>query len=449
LLLSEKTEEDRKESLMYMTVSLKIELDATATLSQMESRIQEAGREAMKQALKQAIQENEKQKICCPECGSEQLHSQGTKLRILLTSFGRVEVPLKRMRCQGCRHLFRPAECCLAEVKGFNVTSELRDLAALVGSSWPYETAASVLKKLSGVQLSDERLRQLTNEQGSALAKQQHAQAQQVLKEAVDMSQIRSQRVQAHGNMQREQPEWLQVGLDGGWLPSCEQKGGMEGKIGVVASQVDAVGKHGRHRLTKRRYVATFGPAEEVGMLTYAAACELQATEASLQVVLGDGAEWIKTQAAEHFPDAVKILDWPHLWRKVRDAVRAVQPGKSAARRKWRKEQYDVLLPLLWEGKREAALTHLQKLRPATGEAPAPLEEAIRYVETQQDWLGAYQQWQEQGYPVGSGLVERAVAVVINMRMKKRGMRWKRANATAVVALRVQQINGDWEHAAA
>ncbi len=64
------------------------------------------------------------------------------------------------------------------------------------------------------------------------------------------------------------------------------------------------------------------------------------------------------------------------------------------------------------------------------------MEEAIRYLETQRDWLGTYAAWQEQGYPVGSSLVERAVALVINVRMKKRGMRWKRGNATAVVALR-------------
>jgi Integrase core domain len=30
------------------------------------------------------------------------------------------------------------------------------------------------------------------------------------------------------------------------------------------------------------------------------------------QVVLGDGAEWIKTQAELHFPEAVTILDWAH-----------------------------------------------------------------------------------------------------------------------------------------
>ena len=82
-----------------------------------------------------------------------------------------------------------------------------------------------------------------TSEQGSALAKQHHEQAQQVLREAVNMEQIRAQRAQSDPDRKQDHPDWLQVGLDGGWLPSREQKGGMEGKIGVLASQVDSVGK--------------------------------------------------------------------------------------------------------------------------------------------------------------------------------------------------------------
>lgn len=90
----------------------------------------------------------------------------------------------------------------------------------------------------------------------------------------------------------------------------------------------------------------------------------------------------------------------------------------------------------------------MQSLREAAGEMPPALEKAIRYLETQQDWLGNYERWQEQGYPVGSGLVEWAVAIVITLLMKKSGMRWKRANTAVVVALRVQRINADWEAAA-
>ena len=434
---------------MYVTVSLKIDLDATASLTEMECQIQAAGRGAMQEALKQAIHQREVQQQTCPACGSEQQRTHGTKRRVLLTSFGRVEVPLQRRRCQQCGQRFRPADGCLAEVRGHTITPALHELATLVGSSWPYATAASILKRLSGVQLSAERLRHLTNEQGTRVAELQRTHAQQVLADAVNPARIRRERVQPNSAAPPEPPAWLQVGLDGGWVPSREQAGGMEGKIGVVASQVESVGKHGRHRLSRRRYVATFGPAEEVGRLAYAAACDLGATEAQQQVVLGDGAEWIKTQAEEHFPEAVKILDWPHLWRKIQAAVRAIQPGKRAARRTWRKAQYEVLLPWLWAGERAQALQQLQRLRPSSGDVPPALEDAIRFLETQQDWLGNYEHWQEQGYPVGSGLVERAVALVINVRMKKRGMRWKRANASAVVALRIQRINDDWEAAAA
>jgi hypothetical protein len=41
-------------------------------------------------------------------------------------------------------------------------------------------------------------------------------------------------------------------------------------------------------------------------------------------------------------------------------------------------------------------------------------------------------------------MIERAVAIVINRRMKKRGMRWCRPNATGIVALRADLLNDDW-----
>jgi hypothetical protein len=167
-------------------------------------------------------------------------------------------------------------------------------------------------------------------------------------------------------------------------------------------------------------------------------------------VVVGDGAEWIKTEADLHFPQAVKILDWPHLWRKIQSAIRAVEPGQSKRERAWRKAQYEKLRALLWQGKVDAALAHLQGLRPGPdGEPIEALEEVLTYLENQRDWIGNYQQWQEAGYPVGSGLVERGVSVVINPRMKRRGMRWRRVNATAVVALRVCLLNAEWDAASA
>ncbi len=84
--------------------------------------------------------------------------------------------------------------------------------------------------------------------------------------------------------------------------------------------------------------------------------------------MLGDGAEWIKTQAAEHFPEAVKVLDWPHLWRKVRDAV---------SRSSWANAPPDTL----------GAKSSMSYSFHCCVEVPPALEEAIGDLETKKiDW---------------------------------------------------------------
>lgn len=436
---------------MQITVSLMVEIPASADINEIEQRVQEAGRQAMREATQQAVRAAEEQRKICPHCGSEASRSEGTDQRIILTKFGRVAFPLRRQRCQGCQRRFRPADECVKSLQGGNVTAALREACSEAGASFPYVTAAQVVNDLCGAQISPEHVRRLTNRTGSQEAVRQAAEAKAIVEPTA--AQVRKQReaqVRQGAHQKLEPPALLLVGLDGGWIKSREQKGGMEGKVGVIVSEMDPLGKRGRRRMSSRRYVATFEPANVLGTLSYAATCQLQAQEAPTQVVVGDGAHWIKTQADVHFPQAVKILDWPHLWRKIHAAIRAVRPGQSKPAREWRKGQYETLSPLLWQGQVDAALAHLHALRPGANQEPIDkLEEAITYVDNQRDWIGNYQQWQEMGYPVGSGLVERGVAVVINPRMKRRGMRWKRANATAVVALRVCLLNAAWEKASA
>ena len=72
------------------------------------------------------------------------------------------------------------------------------------------------------------------------------------------------------------------------------------------------------------------------------------------------------------------------------------------------------------------------------------LQKALTSLENQRPWIGSYEHWRKLDYPVGSGMIERAVALVSNRRMQKRGMRWCRPNATAVVTLRTALINDDW-----
>ncbi len=433
---------------MQVIVSLVVDIPASAEINQIEQVVQQAGLQAMREATAKAVRAVEEHNKVCPHCGSELVRSQGTDRRVILTKYGRVVLALRRLRCVSCQKRFRPAEACLTALQAGNVTAALSEACAQAGASWPYATAAQTLHDVCGAQISAEHVRRLTNRTGSREALRQAEEAKVLLEPTAAQGRQQREVEQANQSSKQQQPEMLWVGLDGGWIKSREHKKGMEGKVGVVVSEIEPLGKRGRRRMSRRRYVATFQNSSVLGQLTYLATCALGAQEARRQVVVGDGAEWIKTEADLHFPEATKILDWPHVWRKIQAAIRAVGPGQSQAQRRWRKEQYEHLQPLLWQGQVDPALTHLQRLRPGADSEPIEaLEDAITYLTNQREWIGNYQQWQEAGYPAGSGLVERGVSVVINPRMKRRGMRWRRVNATAVVALRVRFLNAQWDAA--
>ncbi len=220
---------------MQCSVSISVELDPSTGVVEWEPVIQAAGWEAMRQALVQAVRLYEQSQPTCPHCGSGQNRSRGTVRRRIRTVFGRVSLVLRRQRCAACQRRFHPAQGCLAGVGGRQVTPALAAACALAGASWPYATAARVLHQLSEAQISAETVRSQTIEQGREEAGTQQAEADRVLQSTAATTPT---------------PSRLLVGLDGGWVPSREQRGGMEGKVRVVAAGSQPVGKHGRQRLT-------------------------------------------------------------------------------------------------------------------------------------------------------------------------------------------------------
>jgi hypothetical protein len=302
--------------------------------------------------------------------------------------------------------------------------------------------------------ISAEEIRHLSIQQGRQQAERQQQQAQEE---------------SSHGG-QNEAGEAGIIGMDGGWVGSREQRGGMEGNVGVIARNKQAyvtkpipdpakltwyelskrirAGKRiqlgpTRSRWKKRLYVATFADSKQLGRQMNHAS-KLLGLDPSACVVVADGAKWIKKQQEQYFPQATCILDWPHLWRVVRKAIGEVQrtQGKSAS---WRSYQSAQIKQWLWKGQVEAAQARLQRFGEQQQEEGRALHDAITYLQEQRAWIGSYEQWKAQGLPVGSGIIERAIAIVINRRMKKRGMCWKRENATALAALRVDFLNEDWQ----
>jgi hypothetical protein len=451
---------------MSIQVSLKVEIDANADLATIEQQVQEAGHQMMRQGLQQGVRQWERQHRTCPYCGSQQVRLEGTVARTIQALFGAVRLPRQRLRCQNCFHRFCPANQLLKPMRRGRVSPSLAEAACLAGSSWPYQQAAHVLARLSGAQISAEEIRLLTNRCGRELARGQE--------QAAVAAAVSSAASPVNQATEAAPPEDRTIiGLDGGWVPSREQRGGMEGKVAVVVRgkevlrepsqpradmmwvQLEKYLRRHRHPSVKRwryrthRYAATFAEARVLGQQA-AAAVEQVGGMPSSQVVIADGAQWIKTQTHRHFPEATCILDWPHLWRTIAKAVRAVALQREVDPR-WVTRQLRELGNWLWKGEVQKAETVLQRWQEEQkGHPPIKaLTAALTYLKSQRDWIGNYEQWKRQGYPVGSGLIERSIALVINRRMKRQGMSWLRRNATSVVALRVAVLNEEWPFPAA
>jgi hypothetical protein len=354
--------------------------------------------------------------LTCPHCGAADSVADGHRPYQLRTIFGSVALVRQRRQCRSCRRHFQPGDAVLP--RQGRATDGLVQAAVLAAASWPFATAAHVLHALSGAAVSPEWVRQITEGLGT-----QQAQRLAAVAEAVVTGQVELPAVPPRDDGV--------VVLDGGYVVSRDTPEGMEGKVAVLATGREVVGRE-RRRLTDRRYVATFASAQELGPRVYQTAAALGIAAAPKLVVLGDGAEWISDLTAMHFPQAERRLDLWHLLKRGHEAVRAERLTEAEEQALWpelrdalRGGQVDVAVRLVAE-----RLT-------------TPVAETFRgYLLNQRAWIVDAETLLAQGEVVGSGAIEKGVDLVINRRLKgHRGMRWTRANATALVTLRTQILN--------
>ena len=71
------------------------------------------------------------------------------------------------------------------ELSGNNITSELRKIAILCRSSWPFRPAANVLVQLTGLELSFSHIRWLCANEAEVVSAQDQAEYDQVEWEAL------------------------------------------------------------------------------------------------------------------------------------------------------------------------------------------------------------------------------------------------------------------------
>ena len=165
---------------------------------------------------------------------------------------------------------------------------------------------------------------------------------------------------------------------------------------------------------------------------------------AKTTVCLMDGQESLWAARHEHLPaSCVEVLDLMHVLPRLWEAAHAFHAEGSADA-----EQFvrDRLLRVLRGASRSVriGLRRLATRRGLTGSRRASVNRISNYLKANEHRM-KYGDYLAAGYPIASGVLEGACRHYVKDRMERSGMRWTVTGAQAMLDVRSQWVNGDWE----
>lgn len=292
-------------------------------------------------------------------------------------------------------------------------------------ATWmPFQEAANLLHDMLGVQVSKAQAVRTTEAAGAAYIALQTEETKRILREAPEA---------------RAGSERLVFSADGAMVPL---RGGEWGEVktlavGEVPSVMDQKNQP-EVRTQRISYFSRLTSAEQFEQLTLVE-FHRRGLEKSRQVAaVMDGAEWLQSFVDYHRPDALRILDFPHAAQRIGQVGQALFGEGTPETSQWVGERLHGL-------KHQGPAAILEELRSLQKQHPELeiLMENLAYLEKRQAQMH-YPQFQAQGWPIGSGMVESGNKLVVEVRLKGAGMHWERSNVNAMLGLRNIVCSDRW-----
>lgn len=301
----------------------------------------------------------------------------------------------------------------------------LVEAMARLGTAMPFERVPEVLSFFTGVEISEETARRVTERAGAVLQEMEEAEVAEL---------ERDPRLGTVG------PPVQQVSADGAMVHLAKE-GWVEVKTLAIGKIEVTLG--GEVHAKEVSYFSRLDTAEEFRRLAKVELCRRGTFLAERVCVVIDGAEWLQKFVDWHVPKAVRILDFPHAAEHVNLAAQAVfGPGTAEA-----SEWLGKWLHELRHGDPDRVLAALRDL--PTYDSTDPMaaaktrDEVVSYLEKRRAQI-SYAGFAADGYPIGSGMVESANKLVVEVRLKGSGMHWARPNVNPMLALRTAVCSGRW-----
>ena len=372
--------------------------------------------------------------VCTNSHRPARMESLGLKKKTLRTILGQAPWQRTAWQCPVCDQIEYPADKLLGVV-GTRFSPGARRMMARQGANDCFREGAENLEFFANLRVG---------------AKDVERKAESVGRVVDDW--MREQASLATLITPDDAPETLYVEFDGTGVPVrkkelSQSKGkGPDGKartrevkLGCVFTQtcLDENGKPQRDA-DSTTYVGAIEPSVDFGYRIRAEAVRRGLLKAQRVVVLTDGAAYNKTIISEHFPGAIRVLDYYHATEHLGDFLRDVcrQPADG--------DLYDELRDLIWDGQIDDLIQRMRALMPRSGKRRKLGEREIRYFKNNAPAM-RYAEFRAQGIFIGSGIIEASCKTVIGKRLKQSGMFWTVAGANAIIALRCCLASGRFE----
>jgi hypothetical protein len=232
----------------------------------------------------------------------------------------------------------------------------------------------------------------------------------------------------------------LQMSADGAMVPLLHGQWG-EVRTLVIGEVQPAVQEQGEW-VVHTRNLSYFSRKMSAEEFTRLALVETQrrGIETADQVgALMDGSDWLQGLTDHHRPDAVRILDFPHAGDHISLIGEFLHGEGTPQTQEWINQR---LHQLKHEGPTEL-LSEFHQLQEQYSQEKA-VTGNLAYLEKRQAQM-QYPIFQNQGWPIGSGIVESGNKLVVEVRLKGSGMHWADKHVNSMLAIRNILCSDRWK----
>jgi hypothetical protein len=186
-------------------------------------------------------------------------------------------------------------------------------------------------------------------------------------------------------------------------------------------------------------YAAHLGGPEGFGEVWWREARRRGWEQVRDSVVVADGAVWIWNLAATHFYDSKQVVDWYHASEHLASVGQVLYGEGTEEARRW----FEKWKTPLYQGRAEEIAQMLQaeaRTRPSVAHT---LQTEAGYFQTNHRRM-RYMQMREDGWPIGSGMVESGCKQ-FKQRFAGPGMRWSRRGAENLLPIRTAVMSNRFD----